>query len=129
MEAASSIRVSMVMIAAWACVLLLSTGLAASQSFESVDPGLDAPYASDYTLSAPSYTRLAGGTPPLLAMSLCRLSLSPAAQSPSRKRLAQQPRQHSVERRIDRLHFKYVAINPFNQPPSINPENRPHIIQ
>jgi hypothetical protein len=71
MEAASSIRVSMVMIAAWACVLLLSTGLAASQSVESADPGLDAPYASDYTLSAPNYTRLAGGTPPPPLPCLC----------------------------------------------------------
>lgn len=68
MEAASSIRASMVMMAVWVClVLLLGTGRAASQSVESVDPGLDAPYASDYSLSAPNYTRLAGGTPSFAA--------------------------------------------------------------
>jgi hypothetical protein len=115
MEAASSIRASMVMMAVWVClVLLLGTGRAASQSVESVDPGLDAPYASDYGLSAPNYTRLAGGTP--LLCGLDRLSLWTAADSPSCKRLAQQPRQHSVERRIDRLHFEYVAINQINLP-------------
>ncbi|ELR16568.1 peroxidase [Acanthamoeba castellanii str. Neff] len=65
MEAASSIRASMVMMAVWVClVLLLGTGRAASQSVESVDPGLDAPYASDYSLSAPNYTRLAGALVP-----------------------------------------------------------------